>query len=1097
MDSQFETSEVRAVLNRLKPFQRDTVEYVFRRLYTDPDHVHRFLVADEVGLGKTMVARGVVAKAVEHLWDEVGRIDVVYICSNADIARQNLNRLNITKQRDFEHASRITLLPITRQDPAQKINFISFTPSTSLNLRSAMGIRQERELLFWLLKDDWSLPKISLLRVLQGTVNDWDQWREGVTGLGWQERAAGIDPAIRDRFLGTLTAYEDVVHLRSRLLALCMDPAFHDDEGNTTPHGDLPGSVRKEREVVIGELREQLARACVSALEPDLIILDEFQRFKDLLGDATDSSSLAGKLFDYANGDNRVRTLLLSATPYKMYTLHDERGEEDHYQDFLATLEFLENGEGKGESFSRLIENYRDAMYRLADGDDQALFAAKEALEAALRRYMVRTERLAIGEGADDMLKDVEGRQLRLSTPDVQRYVSLQKLSRILGGGDVTEYWKSGAYLLNFMEAYKFKEEFERSLEDSRKPSVVATLKASRNLLLSPSDIEAYRRLEPVNARIESLLEDVRESGVWRLLWMPPSAPYYELGGVFAQAADHSPTKRLIFSSWTVVPRVISALVSYEVERLIFQEFKDRPSNTSEARKRYGRLFDFERRDGRLTGMPALALLYPSFSLARLGDPLDVPHEKAGYRMPKEEFRALVRGRVEQALEPILEETSGESGQEDKRWYWATPVLLDQEDNGEAATAWLSRGGSEDGKALAQVWVGGDDDVESLPSSFPDHAEQLKNLLDNDGERELLGRPPADLIDVITDMALAAPGVTCLRSLSRVVGNGDGLASTETRDAAAKLSWGFRKLLNQPEAMALIRMFGGQQPYWRQVLRYSFDGGLQAVLDEFLHLLVESRGLRDASTETAGDEVADVARSGLELITSGSRWKAVEQTGSDITIDGDSRSLRTHFALRFGNEKREDGRDLREQHVRDAFNSPFWPFLLVTTSVGQEGLDFHPYCHAVMHWNLPANPVDMEQREGRVHRYKNHAVRKNIAAKYGDLLRDGAGDPWWRMFRAAEVDDAGSGRGLVPFWTYPLADGAHIERHVPRLPLSRDYQRLQMLKRSLAVYRMVFGQARQEDLVEYLWETLSHDEIDSLSQRLRISLLPPRCAESG
>jgi len=39
-----------------------------------------------------------------------------------------------------------------------------------------------------------------------------------------------------------------------------------------------------------------------------------------------------------------------------------------------------------------------------------------------------------------------------------------------------------------------------------------------------------------------------------------------------------------------------------------------------------------------------------------------------------------------------------------------------------------------------------------------------------------------------------------------------------------------------------------------------------------------------------------------------------------------------------------------------SFQFAFWPFVLATTSVGQEGLDFHTYCHAVMHWNLPAIP---------------------------------------------------------------------------------------------------------------------------------------------
>ncbi len=58
-------------------------------------------------------------------------------------------------------------------------------------------------------------------------------------------------------------------------------------------------------------------------------------------------------------------------------------------------------------------------------------------------------------------------------------------------------------------------------------------------------------------------------------------------------------------------------------------------------------------------------------------------------------------------------------------------------------------------------------------------------------------------------------------------------------------------------------------------------------------------------------------------------------------------------------------------------------FVLASTSVGQEGLDFHAYCHAAMHWNLRSNPVDLEQREGRVDRYKGHALRKNVAAKHG------------------------------------------------------------------------------------------------------------------
>ena len=93
-----ERPDTNAVLDGLKGFQRDTVEYAFERLYLAPDSTRRFLVADEVGLGKTLVARGVIAKALDHLWEgpgKVERIDIVYICSNGQIARQNARRLQI------------------------------------------------------------------------------------------------------------------------------------------------------------------------------------------------------------------------------------------------------------------------------------------------------------------------------------------------------------------------------------------------------------------------------------------------------------------------------------------------------------------------------------------------------------------------------------------------------------------------------------------------------------------------------------------------------------------------------------------------------------------------------------------------------------------------------------------------------------------------------------------------------------------------------------------------------------------------------------------------------------------------------------------
>ena len=164
----------------LKDFQLDTVEYAFQRMYLDDPAARRFLVADEVGLGKTLVARGLIARAIEHLDDQgVDRIDVVYICSNSNIARQNISRLNVTGQQDFAFASRITLLASQlRQLTKNRLNFVSFTPGTSFDLKSNLGQQDERKLLYWLLRWAWGFPgSKGPMRVFQGTVTDFDSWQ--------------------------------------------------------------------------------------------------------------------------------------------------------------------------------------------------------------------------------------------------------------------------------------------------------------------------------------------------------------------------------------------------------------------------------------------------------------------------------------------------------------------------------------------------------------------------------------------------------------------------------------------------------------------------------------------------------------------------------------------------------------------------------------------------------------------------------------------------------------------------------------------------------------------------------------------------------
>ena len=57
------------------------------------------------------------------------------------------------------------------------------------------------------------------------------------------------------------------------------------------------------------------------------------------------------------------------------------------------------------------------------------------------------------------------------------------------------------------------------------------------------------------------------------------------------------------------------------------------------------------------------------------------------------------------------------------------------------------------------------------------------------------------------------------------------------------------------------------------------------------------------------------------------------------------------------------------------FNTPFLPFMFITTSIGGEGFDFDRYCRKIVHWTLEHNPLKFEQREGRINRYRSYAIR--------------------------------------------------------------------------------------------------------------------------
>lgn len=1077
-DSMIQRPNVQKVLSKLKPFQLDTAEYVFHRLYLDNDATNRFLVADEAGLGKTMVAKGVLAKAIDHLWESVKRIDVVYICSNADIARQNIRHLNLSGRADIAFSSRITMLPIYLDElQNRKLNFVSFTPGTSFDMKSSMGMAEERRLLYWMLHDAWNFGnKKGPQNVMQGYVSDADWWGNYVT------KKPNFDPGICSKFIEFLNkADEEEIKAGRKSLRERFDVLssflFRSDRR-------MERDVASERNRVVSMLRRILAKTCIKLLEPDIVIMDEFQRFKNLLSDEDEAGQLAQELFNYADENSKVRILLLSATPYKMYTQYDDQ-DDDHYKDFMDTVAFLEKS--NTIDIKALLKEFRRELFRCHDGDFNKLVDIKSRLEKRLKKVISRKERIAGSIIHDDMLEDKSNEKFSvLTAKDIHHYISLQRIACCLNQGDMVEYWKSASYLLNFMDGYKIKERLHLAITDGNTQDIATIINRDPSVILKWQDVKQYDQLAPANPRLKRLLDDIIENDAWTLLWLPSSLPYYSTErGPYSKFLGQQLTKRLVFSSWNVVPKMIAAMVSYEAERLMFRKFEENPEYSTEWRKKQGNLLKFAVSD-RLSGMPILGILYPCFTLARHCDPLRLYSEslESTNEVPSlDAMKHIIVLKIQQLMNKLIvqENTSAST---DENWYWAAPILLDLQEDRVATIRWFNE------QKQGQLWSGvvdaGTDDKESNWSA---HVEQAKKILNGTIS---LGRRPDDLIDVLTLMALGGPAVLALRAVCRIAEDNSFYKNVDYRNAAASIAWGFRSFFNRPEVTCLLRGLSRRVVYWQRVLEYSTDGGLQSVLDEYFHILRESLEITDLSSEKALNDLVAAVLASLQLITARIDIETLER------LSPKKESMRGHFALRFGIQDSEDGgmEPTREDRVRQAFNSPFWPFVLASTSVGQEGLDFHPYCHAIIHWNLPSNPVDLEQREGRIHRYKGHAVRKNIAKQYAHILKNiSLQDPWEQMFAEAVKGHSPGSRGLSPFWTFPLEGGARVERYVPALRFSRDQIKLLALKRSLAIYRMVFGQARQEDLVDYLLQHLPETEISSVSELLQIDLSAP-CGDS-
>lgn len=960
-----------------KDFQKYTADRIMSLFKESKPERSRVLLADEVGLGKTIVAQNVVSQ-MRNWRKSIGDdfFKVVYICSNINIARQNIEKLGISEKMSVSD-SRLSMQHLFIATKDKKIKdaasaknempeqIIPLTPSTSFDFKSSCGIANERALIYDILR------RFPAFKDFDKKLSEF--FRYGVENNNWKNY-------YRCRYSKDVDSLgEGYVELLKKKLE------SKDSDTIKLLEGIICGdnNYNKDTQIaIISSLRRTFAEISVEMLEPDFVIMDEFQRFKNLLVDNNDEQSILTRAF-FNRPDTKI--LLLSATPYKPYSTLEELNEsstDEHFSDFKEVIGFLDK-DNEQSSFNETWGKYNSVLSQISTADYEVVLVSKREAESSLYNLMCRTERFNAGiiESKEEILT--------IDKDDISAYFQASQLLEMVNAGiekrDFNtipmEYVKSAPYLISFMDKYKLKEYIVGKLT----PKMLE--KNFDHLYLQYNKVNGYKNIPASNAKLEYLRKMMfEEYQSHKLLWVPASHPYYKTRGIYSKSAGFS--KVLVFSAWEMVPRMISIMLSYYSEQKVLQELikrGKRPGNYYKETKNHNRYGA-----NRLNALKdeENPLMYPCQYLSEVYSP------KETLGMDIADIRSAIRTVITEKIEWLRENNKLDYQNKSNSAYLCSLMQM------------------MDGKSVKLEYI------------------------------------PSNAAEILTDASIASPAICLYRILNDV---------QKAREASQLLI----TIFNRAESATALDLCydNTADTYVEEVLKYCVEGNLQAVLDEYNHML---EGKWD-------DIIKDGTLDGGNL--------KIDMLFPDKTIK--KHNMRTNFAIPFTNAKVDDKNIAHTSGIRTAFNSPFRPFVLTTTSIGQEGLDFHWYSRKLLHWNLPSNPVDMEQREGRVNRFKCLAIRQSLGIKYPEEHE------WDNIFSKACDEFKKNNSDLVPYWCLPSEFPDECRRKVERIilqyPLSIDGSRYERLKKVLSLYRLTMGQPRQEELLDMLSDAhLTEEQISEL-----------------
>ena len=800
---------------------------------------------------------------------------------------------------------------------------------------------------------------------------------------------------------------------------------------------------------LMGRFRNALALAALSQIRPHLIIFDEFQKFRSVLIDEKDHQPDSVSIQLRGTGRNAdAAVLLLSATPYRLYSSRrEEAAGVSHHQEFYELIRFLFGTEAKQpDKVQRELNEFGTLMLSAKPDHDQ-LKKLQAQIQTLLKPVMSRTERRHLI--ATHQSSQSQGIPISLEREELRvfkHWVSRLQAAR----GNRSD-------LMCYAVPYWFS--IPLPVQMMGKDYV-----AWRHADLKP------RRDEP---RLRSTQRDnIRSSGSWphpqlraahglvpptalMLPWIGPSLPWWTLQPPWIGKPDVTSSgenvsngggKMLVFSRFKAVPPAIASLLSYGLETVLAPRMAhdheqvegEQTNDTRINRKsRYDKAGDAQPLQFKANRTPLVALFFPSPTLIAGTDPLR--RNFGSLNEVGESMRQQVRDLLRELKVPTRR--SGNS-----RPIWKLVGALER-----------TREAQQPEGPLVP-WNDIQNCLRRAAGDAHGQRELMRIALDNWNSQTKQGLGSVTQLEIarLAEFALAGPGVVLGRALFRY---DRGCLAGERFRQLVELSWsGFRAYLNTSFFKAALTRRG--QKYPRAIMEAVVSGNLESVLDE--HLWITSKLDADAIQNFPRD-----LKSVLSLRAG--RHRVFEPHGKK----GKTFTLRCHAAMPFADSKvasatGEDQR-IRTDDLRRAFNTPFWPHILTTTSMGQEGLDFHVWCRRLLHWDLCSSPLDLEQREGRIQRFGGLSIRKALAeqlntAVYSSTSNSGKREsPWTLLARLAETAHAHDTSGLQPWW---MCKDDHVDCHFVELPQSRHELRIKELREKRLHYRLALGQPQQQDFIE-------------------------------